>query len=377
MTLLSSRVSALAPSIIREMSNRRRETSINLSLGEPKLTPASEILDRAWEKLRSGPQGYTHNAGLAELRSKIAQHYNFTNKGSAENVIVTVGSEEAVCLAMMSTLDAGDEVLIPEPGYPAYRGLASLIGAVSVPYPIERATGLVPRAQAIRDRLTERSKVIILNGPSNPFGCVDDKTELEAIAQLAEEFDLVVISDEIYREIYYSEDPPPSIMGCSDRAIFVSGLSKCCAMTGLRLGYLVAEAEFVKKATLAHQLLVTCAPRLSQLAAIEVFDSPYLLREQVEFYAKTRELIKDEASTLPDDVQLYLGDGAFYAVLDISSRSSNPLEYAIALFEAQDVVVVPGTAFGASGDWFWRLSYAGGTDPVREGLRRIASFMTS
>lgn len=359
------------------MSNRRRESSIDLSLGEPRLKPEGEVLDRAWAKLRAGAQGYTHNAGLPELRAMIASHYSFEKKSSAENVIVTVGSEEAVCLAMMSTLDAGDEVLIPEPGYPAYRGLAGLIGAVAVPYPIERATGLVPRAQAIRERLRNRSKVIILNTPSNPFGCVDDRAELVAIAALAEEFNLVVITDEIYREIYYGVDAPPSIMNESDRAIFVSGLSKCCAMTGLRLGYLIADENFVKQATLAHQLLVTCAPRLSQLTAIEVFDSPELLRKQVPFYAETRAVIQEASLALPDDVDLYLGDAAFYAVIDISTRSTDPLGFAIELFEAEDVVVVPGTAFGASGDWFWRLSYAAGPDAVREGLLRICRFLKS
>ena len=375
MSFLSDRVSALAPSIIREMSYRRRETSINLSIGEPKLTPDDGLLDRAWEELRSGPQGYTHNAGLENLRDAIGKHYGFKNKQSPENVIVTVGSEEAVFLAMLSTLNPGDEVLIPEPGYPAYRGLAGLIGAVPVAYPIERETGLVPRAEAIRARVTDKSKLLILNGPSNPFGQVDTAEELQAIATVAEEHELVIVSDEIYREIYFGETPPPTVMDYTDRAIFVSGLSKCCAMTGLRLGYIIADQEFIKKATLAHQLIVTCAPRLSQLVALEVFKAPEYLRRQVNYYAKTRNAMNEGRGDLPSDVPFLLGDGAFYAILDVSQRTKDPLKYAIELLEAEDVVVVPGTAFGSTGDWFWRLSYAAGPDTVREGLHRIARFL--
>ena len=375
MSILSDRVSALAPSIIREMSYRRRDTSINLSIGEPKLTPEDEVMERAWKALRSGAQGYTHNAGLQSVREAIAGHYAFSDKDRFENVIVTVGSEEAVCLAMLSTLNPGDEVLFPEPDYPAYRGLAGLIGAQAVPYPVDLSTGLVPRADAIRSRVTDKSKLIILNGPSNPFGMVDSEEELQAIAALAEEKGLVILSDEIYREIYYDDQPPPSVMDYTDRAIFVSGLSKCCAMTGFRLGYLIADEAFVKQATLAHQLLVTCAPRLSQLAALEIFKTPELLRKQVSYYAQTREVMKEVQSELPEDVPLILGSGAFYAVLDVSSRTDDAFQYALELLEAEDVVVVPGNAFGAGGDWFWRISYAAGPDTVREGLHRIARFL--
>ena len=376
MPRLSQRVSSLAPSIIREMSYRRKPSSVDLSIGEPKLTPADDVLDAAWKALRSGPQGYTHNAGLAELRELIAQHYAFDGRASLENVIVTVGSEEAVCLAMMSTLNPGDEVLFPSPGYPAYSGLAKLFGATPVPYRISRQTGLVPRAEEIAACLTDKTRVLILNGPSNPFGMVDSKEELEKIAQLVDERELVVISDEIYREIYFDEEPPPSIMTLTERSIFVSGLSKCCAMTGLRLGYLIAGQAFVKQTTLAHQLLVTCAPRLAQLAAIEVFRRPEYLRQQVPYYAETRQVLREFESKLPEDTPLILGGGAFYASIDVSSRTNDPLSFAIKLLEEKDVVVVPGIAFGEQGDWFWRMSYAAGPDTVREGLCRVAEFLS-
>ena len=376
--MLSRRVAALQPSIIRQMSNRRRPTSIDLSLGEPRLEPDREAMSAAWQNLQSGLQGYTKNAGLDELRAEIARYHALPGRDAAENVIVTVGSEEAVYLAMTSLLDPGDEVLVPQPGYPAYRGIAQLIGATPVDFPIHPDTGLAPRADALQSRLTERARVIVLNGPSNPFGTVDDADELAAIAALAEANDVTIISDEIYRSLYYCDAPPPSVTERLRSSVFISGLSKSCAMTGLRLGYLIADAGFVKQATLAHQLMVTCAPRLAQLAALEVFRSPERLRAHVPYYRRSREVLREAAEALPSQARLHVGEGAFYGVIDVSAfAEGDPMALAIELFEAEDVIVVPGVAFGPSGDWFWRLSYAAGEDVVREGVARIARFLNA
>lgn len=373
---ISNRAAALEPSIIREMSGRRRPTSIDLSLGEPALPPEPELLERAFARLKSGPQGYTMNAGMPELREAIARHHALAGRGGAEHVIVTVGSEEAVFLALTTLLEVGDEVLIPEPGYPAYRGIARLLGATPVSYAIRRETGLVPRAEAIARVLTPRARVLVLNGPSNPFGTIDDAEELARLADLARQHDVAVVSDEIYRDLYYRAAPPPSITTLHDEAILIGGLSKSCAMTGLRLGYLVAPADLVKKATLAHQLMVTCAPRIAQLMALDVFEHPEHLRAHVPFYARAREAIEAARPTLPAEAPLHLGDGAFYAVLDVSRfAGGDPLRLALELLDEEDVVAVPGIAFGPAGDWFFRLSYAAGADAIREGLARIARFL--
>lgn len=167
--MLAARVSGLSPSIIREMFARRRETSVDLSLGEPALGPEPELIAVAERALHAGPQGYTMNAGLTELRAAIAAHHGLPGRASADNVIVTVGSEEAVFLTMTTLLDPGDEVLIPEPGYPAYRGIAKVLGASVKTYPIARETGLIARADAIEAALSPKTKLLILNSPSNPF----------------------------------------------------------------------------------------------------------------------------------------------------------------------------------------------------------------
>lgn len=374
---LSRRVEALAPSIIRQMFGRRRPTSIDLSLGEPALAPEAALIDRAMATVRAGPQGYTENPGLLALREAIARHYGLDGRDRPENVIVTVGSEEAVFLAMISTLDPGDEVLLPDPGYPAYRSIAQLIGAVPVGYPIRRETGLVARADAIAPLVSPRTRLLILNGPSNPFGTVDSAAELEQIARLAEARGILVLTDEIYRDLVYRPGVVPTIAAMTPASLFVSGLSKSCALTGFRLGFLIASAPLVKQATLAHQLMVTCAPRLAQQVALEIFREPARLRAGIAYYEASRAAVREGAAALPEDAPLLLGDGAFYAILDVSRYAGgDPLGLAIALLEQEDVVVVPGVAFSPeAGGWFWRLSYAAGADAVREGLTRIARFL--
>lgn len=374
--MYAQRVGLLQPSIIREMSNRRRPTSIDLSLGEPALPPDPELLDRAFAKLKAGPQGYTHNAGLPELREGFARLHGFPGRGAAENVIVTVGSEEALFLAMSALLDPGDGVLMPDPGYPAYLGIARVLGARALPFSVSREEGLRQTAASIERAYQPGAKLLILNSPSNPFGTVIPRDELERIARFAADKDLVVVSDEIYRDLYYGPEAPASICELMERSFFVGGLSKSCAMTGLRLGYLIGEAEFMKKATLLHQLMVTCAPRLAQLAALEVVARPELLRAHVPHYEAARAKVHELSARFPAHARVLLGDGAFYAIVDVEAAAQgDPLALALRLLDEEDVVAVPGVAFGASGAWFLRLSYAAGAEKVGAGFERLAAFL--
>ncbi len=376
-TPLSSRVAALAPSIIRVMNGRRRPTSIDLSLGQPALPPDDGLVEKALAATAAAGWGYTPNPGIVELREAIAKHYALPGRDRAENVIVTVGSEEAVYLALLSSVDPGDEILFPEPGYPAYRGIAGLIGATPVPYPITKETGLVARADAIEARITDRTKIVVLNSPSNPFGMFEDEDELRRIADVCEARGVTILADEIYRDLVYGDRAFRSVTELSERTILVSGLSKSCALTGFRLGYLVADADFIVKATLAHQLLVTCAPRISQHAAVEVFADPSSLVRHVPYYAAAREAVVEAAKALPSDVSLFVGDGAFYAIIDVSAKTDDAYALAVELLDQEDVVAVPGVAFGAGGEWFWRISYAAGAETASEGVRRIAKFLAA
>lgn len=376
-SMLSDRVAALPPSIIRGMSRMRKASSIDLSLGQPALNPRSDLVERAVDRMQRSTSGYTETAGLMELRELVARHYRLPGRSEAAAVLVTCGSEQAVFASLLCSVNAGDEVLVPEPGYPAYPGIVRLVGGTPIAYPIKRAHGLVPSVADLQRLCSARTRAVVINTPSNPFGTTTSQEEAQRLADFADDNDLTLITDEIYRDLHYGDDPLPSVAQQTERAIFVGGLSKSCAMTGFRLGYLIAPPPFVTQASLAHQLMVTCAPRLSQLVALEVFKEPAVLTAHVDYYRQARAALSSAAQGLPESAQLFLGEGAFYGIVDVSALAAgDPYGLAVQLLEEEDVVVVPGNAFGASGDWFWRLSYAAGAEAAAEGMTRVARFLT-
>lgn len=351
------------------MSRRKKASTIDLTLGQPSAEPDPILMERALAAYYKGAKGYTENAGLSELRALIGSHYG----RSMEEVLVTVGSEEAVYLAFSTLLNPGDEVLIPVPGYPAYPGIVKMMGGVAVPYPIEANQGRKPSWAVIEPFVSPRTKVILWNAPSNPFGTIPDKVCTEQVVEEAAKQNIVVMSDEIYRDLVYEDFEFAAPVG--SHVVTVGGLSKSCALTGFRLGFLLAPAEFVKRATLVHQLMVTCAPRLSQLFAVEVFCRPEVLKAHLPLYRAARKALREGASQLPDHVGLSLGEGAFYATLEFEDTEQDSLALAVQAVEQADVAVVPAEAFGGRG--FWRLSYAAGAEAAAEGLRRLGSFLHS
>lgn len=375
--LVSERAARLEPSIIRDMSRRRRDSSVDLTLGQPSLPPDEGVIERAYARLAREGHGYTENAGLAELRGMVAEHHGLPGRGGPEHVVMAVGSEQGLYLALTAAVDPWDEVLVPEPSFPAYRGICGLVGAVPVPYPVTVESGLVPRVEALEARRSDRTRAVVINDPSNPFGAVIPKDELDRLATWVDRHQLVAVTDEIYRDLRYDGAAPDSLALRTERAILVGGLSKSCALTGHRLGYVIAESDLAARMVLVNQMMVTCAPRPAQYVALEIFSKPELLRAHVPFYEKTRATLREVAEGLPKTAPLHLGDGAFYAVLDVRAHAhDDPLALALELLEAEDVVVVPGTAFGPSGTWFWRMSYAAGPDVAGEGLRRIGRFLS-
>ncbi|MEO1227528.1 MAG: pyridoxal phosphate-dependent aminotransferase [Myxococcota bacterium] len=369
---LAAAVAELAPSLIREMSGRKRATTVDLTLGQPGLRADPELLEAGLRALEAGPDGYTANAGLPELRERVAKHHG---RSQAEEVVVTCGSEQAVYLALSSLIEPGDEVLVPDPGYPAYPGIVRVLGGVPVAYPLDLVSGGHPDLDVLQSLGSRRTRVVVWNAPSNPFGAVPDRIATQRLVDLAEKRGWVVLSDEIYRDLVYEGDfvSPAEI---SERAVVVSGLSKSMALTGFRIGYLTASAELCGPATRLNQLMVTCAPRLAQLMALEVFRAPERLRAHLPFYARAREALRGVASKLPEPERLHLGSGAFYAMLDVRPwAAEGSLALALELLEAEDVAVVPGAAFGPGGEGWWRLSYAAGGDAAAAGLERVARFL--
>lgn len=374
--LVADRAARLSPSIIRQMASRRRPDSLDLTLGQPCLPPDPALLEAGRRRLERGGHGYTENAGLAELRARVAAHHGLPGRGGPEHVVMTVGSEQGLYIAMTATLDAGDEILVPEPGFPAYPAIAKLVNAHPVPYPVDVEGGLVPRAEAIAPLITARTRAIVINDPSNPFGAILPADELDRLAALVEAHGLVAITDEIYRSLRYDGGAPDSVALRTGRAVVVGGLSKSCALTGHRIGYVIAPEALADRLVLVNQMMVTCAPRPAQHIALEAFERPEALTAHVPFYENTREVMREAAEGLPADAPLRLGSGGFYAVLDVRAYAAgDPMALALDLLERENVAVVPGLAFGPSGDWFWRMSYAAGPEVVQEALRRIADFL--
>ena len=369
--MVSNRAAALAPSIIRDMGRHRGPRTLDLTLGQPSLPPDAAVIAAASARLERDGYGYTENAGLLAVRAAVAAHHALPGRSGPEHVVMTVGSEQGLYMAFTATLDPGDEVLIPDPGYPAYKGIVGLVGGVAVPYPVTAETGLVPRAEVLAGLITPRTRAVLLNDPSNPFGAIIPSDELDRLAALVDAHQLIAISDEIYRDLRYDGLPHDSVTTRTERSVLVGGLSKSCALTGYRLGYVVGGAALMARATLVNQL----APRPAQYMALEIFEHPERLKAHLPFYQATRERLLEVAPQLPEQATLHLGGGAFYAVLDVSRYTSDPMALALALVAEQDVLVVPGVAFGPSGRWFWRMSYAAGPDVAGEGLARVARFL--
>ncbi len=369
---LKPAVASLAPSLIREMNARRRPSTLDLTLGQPGRAADQDLIERA----AADRGGYTETAGLPELRAAIAAHHR---RRGPEEVLVTVGSEQAVYLALTCLVAPGTPVLYPEPGYPAYPGIILVLGGVPCPYPVRRTAGYVPSLDELAAAAPPGPCVVLWNTPSNPFGAIANRSSTEALVALAAARSWTVVSDEIYRDLRYGDDAfvgPPDL---DPGAILVSGLSKSCALTGYRLGYLCGPAAFVERAALVHQLMVTCAPRIAQRVALEVFTHPERLSAHLPVYAEARTALAALSAQLPSGAELHLGPGAFYAILVVDRwtralRSPNQpgsLALALDLLEHEDVAVVPGVAFGPSGDDFLRLSYAGGPELATAGLARI------
>lgn len=374
MNVLSPRAQALEPSIIREMSARKGPATVDLTLGQPSQAPDRELIERAMARYWEGSPGYTENAGMLELREALARHHKLP---SPLSVIVTVGSEQAVYLALTSMLEEEDEVLLPDPGYPAYRGIVRLLGGVPVAYDIKPELGMIPDVAQLEALCTPKTKAIIWNAPSNPFGVIPPDSITTSAITLTKKRGIAFISDEIYRDLQYGRVPKmPSEI---DSDIFlVSGLSKSCALTGFRLGYLTGPESFIKKATLASQLMVTCAPRLSQLMALDIYSNPKYLRAHIPFYEQARVAVAEACKYLPKEASLRLGEGAFYATIDVRAwlhEQRNSMDLALQLLKEEDVALIPGVAFGDRGDWFLRLSYAAGAELAAKGVKRLGRFL--
>lgn len=369
----AKRFDSIEISLIRQISALATPRSINLGLGEPQTEPDAELREMARSAATEDSWRYTANAGTTALREAIASRQHVSVDPRSE-VCVTAGTEEGLFAIVQAYIEAGDEVLVPEPGFPAYEVLVRLAGGRPIPYRLNGPAWQVG-VEAIEERITNRTKAIVVNSPSNPTGSVIDRVTLEAIAGLASSHRLLVISDEIYEEIHYGERPP-SMLGLSETAIVVSGLSKSHAMTGQRLGWVIASAQLMKPIVTAHQYIATCASAFSQSLAERIFANESWNRQWLE---GLRTGFKERRDAAVNAVEKELGvrvtrpGGAFYLLVPIPVEDS--LAFARRLAIEAEVLAIPGVAFGASSERHLRISYVASPSEISRGVNRIGEFL--
>lgn len=378
---VSKKVAQTPPSGIRKFFDiaATMENVISLGIGEPDFVTPAPILQAGIDSLSRGETQYTSNSGTVELRQALSRHLNKLYKVEYEvesEILITVGVSEALYLAMTAVLDPGDEVIIPEPCFVAYAPEVVFAGGVPVTVPTYVKDEFQVTAETIEKAVTPKTKALLLGYPNNPTGAVMTRGVMEEITSLAEEHDLLIISDEIYDRLVYGIEHVcvPSLPGMRDRTILLGGFSKDYAMTGWRIGYACANPDILAAMRKVHQYTIMSAPTTAQAAALAALESgENFVEEMRQEYDRRRRLIVGGFNSLGLDC--FEPRGAFYAFPSIAASGMSSDSFAWTLLEEQEVAMVPGEAFGASGAGFVRASYATAYEDIEEALNRVESFM--
>lgn len=380
--VLTDTIQSIPPSGIRKFFDvvATMDGAISLGVGEPDFVTPWAIREAGIYSLEKGRTYYTANAGLLELRQEIC-NYNSRKFGieydAKSEVLVTVGGSEAIDLMIRCLIKPGDEVLVPEPSFVCYKPCAVMAGGVPVTIETKEEDNFRLLPEQLKEKITDKTKLLILPFPNNPTGGVMSREDLEALAEVLRGTDIMVLSDEIYAELRYDDEghtPFSAIDGMRERTVVVNGFSKTFAMTGWRLGYALGPAPLIKAMTKLHQYGIMSSPTTSQFAAIEALrscdrDVENMRRE----YNYRRRYIVDGFRSM--GLSCFEPLGAFYAFPCIKSLGMTSEEFAGKLLEEEKVAVVPGNAFGSSGEGFIRCSYAYSIDSIEEALNRISRFV--
>ena len=378
---LAHRVSTLKPSGIRKFFDivATMKDVISLGIGEPDFDTPEPIMQAGIRSLQRGETHYTSNSGIIELRQELARHLQRLYSVSYDPVtelLVTVGVSEALYLALMAVLEPGEEVLIPTPCFVAYQPEVVLAGGVPVEIPSRVEDNFQPNLKALEAAVTPRTKAILIGYPNNPTGAVASREFLLEVLRIAEQHDLVVISDEIYDRLVYGTPHVcfAALPGAWRRTITLGGFSKAYAMTGWRIGYMAAPAEIMQGPLRIHQYTIMSAPTTAQAAALEgLLSAEPHVQDMIAEYDRRRKLIVGGLNTL--GLPTFEPKGAFYAFPHIAVTGMDDEVFAQKLLEEEKVAVVPGSAFGAGGQGFVRCSYATAYEKIEEALRRMERFM--
>jgi len=351
--------------------------AISLAFGEPDQATPGHIIKAAIEALKRGFTHYTAEKGYVHLREAISRKLKRENSVEADphfEVLVTCGSGQAVDLALRATLNPGDEVLTPNPGYFAYQYCLRFIGARVVWYPVLEDNGFKPRPDDIEDKVTSRTRMVILNSPSNPTGAVLDKETLRGIAEIAVDRDLMVLSDEIYEKLIYDGERHYSIAsfpGMANRTITINGFSKAYAMTGWRVGYAVARREIIEAMSKIQANTCVCASAASQIAALAALTGPQkCVESMLKEYRTRRDFLVNRLNEI-EGFSCGTPKGAFYVFPNITAQGVSSKEAFELLAEKARVVTMPGSFFGDLGEGYLRISYANSYVNIAKALNRI------
>lgn len=378
---LSQRVVNLKPSGIRKFFDivSEMKDAISLGVGEPDFDTPWFIRDEGIYSLEKGKTFYTSNAGLKDLREEISNYINRTQGVTYcpdNEIVVTVGGSEAIDIGLRAVINAGDEVIIPQPSYVSYEPCSILAGAKPVIINLQAQNDFRLQPQELLNAITDKTKVLILPYPNNPTGAIMERDDLEKIAQIVKEKEILVMSDEIYSELTYKEKHVSiaSLDGMKERTILINGFSKAYAMTGWRLGYACGPAEIISQMTKIHQFAIMCAPTTSQYAAVQA------LKKGDEEVAKMRQSYNQRRRYLMESfkdmgLECFEPYGAFYVFPCIKEFNMTSEEFATKLLMEEKVAVVPGTAFGECGEGYLRISYAYSLDNLKIALSRIEHFI--
>ena len=381
MTFVKQKVVDLPPSGIRKFFDlaASMEGCISLSIGEPDFVTPKVMMDAAIESLNQGKTAYTSNAGLIELREEICNYlkkYDLSYDAATE-VLVTVGASEAIDLAFRALVGEGDEVLIPDPSFVCYGPLATMAGATPVYLNTYEKDDFRLTAEELEAKITPNSKVLLLPYPNNPTGGLMTKEDYEPIAKIVEKYNLFVICDEIYSELVYGGEKHYSfaaLPGMKERSLVLNGFSKAFAMTGWRVGYACGPADVMAAILKVHQYGIMSAPTMGQYGALEgLRNGDAEVAKMVASYDERRKVIVQGFRDM--GLSCFEPKGAFYCFPCIKSTGMSSEEFVEKLLMEEKVAVVPGNAFGASGEGFIRCSYASSMENIKEALKRIESFI--
>ncbi len=381
---ISTQVGAVPRSGIRDFFElvQGRDDVISLGVGEPDFATPWHIREAAIYSLEKGQTSYTSNLGLVKLRRLIAEYvedFFHVNYAAGDEVIVTVGVSEAIDLALRALINPGDEVIYHEPCYVSYSPSIVMAHGVAVPVATTKDDGFSLKASALAKVITPKSRVLMLNFPTNPTGAIAPRKDLEEIAELCIKHDLIVLTDEIYSELIYDDVPHTSIAslpGMKERCVLLHGFSKAFAMTGFRLGYACAPAPLIDAMMKIHQYSMLCAPMTSQVAAVEALENgAKAVEEMKRAYHQRRDYMVRRLHEM--GIDCHLPGGAFYVFPDIRKFGLSSKDFAMQLLEFTSVAAVPGDAFGESGEGFLRCCYATSMEQIVEAMDRMEQFLKS